>query len=330
MQTTPDRSCSIFGAMAVGDRIAYESSRRSDPSIREQKTLFVGAVSNSQQSGARVPKGTIAAVSYYSACAFTLWISLVATGCDARSKATAPSVQANQRELSVAAASDLRFALDRIIADFEERHPNVRVKVTYGSSGNFYAQLSNRAPFDLFLSADISYPQKLADAGLADKNSIFTYGIGSLVVCARKDSKLDIESLGMDVLTDPSIQKIAIANPRHAPYGRAAEAALKHFKLYDQVAERLVMGENVAQTAVFVESGSADVGMIARSLAMAPVYRNSLKSWRIPQLAHPRLEQGGVILSWSGNSEIAKQFCDSLIDERGRTILTEDGFDLPD
>src|SRR5262249_16706677 len=149
-----------------------------------------------------------------------------------------------------------------------------------------------------FFSADMEYPRRLIEQGLAPRESAFVYAVGHLVVWVPRDSPLDIEKLGMQALLDPSVRKIAIANPRHAPYGRAAEAALKTAGLYDKLRERLVFGDNVAQTAQFVQTGSADAGLIALSLALAPTLRTSGHYWKIPMDLYPRMEQGGIILSW--------------------------------
>src|SRR5439155_3328701 len=177
---------------------------------------------------------------------------------------------ATPREVRVAAASDLKFAFDELARDFQARHTGIAVKVTYGSSGNFYTQLASEAPFDLFLSADLDYPRKLVAQGRAVKETEFQYAVGRLVVWVPNGSPLDLDQLGIRAVTDPRVKKVAIANPRHAPYGRAAEAALKHAGVYDQVKDRLVLGENIAQAAQFVESGAADVGLVALSLALAP------------------------------------------------------------
>jgi molybdate transport system substrate-binding protein len=166
------------------------------------------------------------------------------------------------REVRVAAASDLKFALDEMLEAFHAHHSDIHAQVTYGSSGNFFAQLSNRAPFDLFLSADVEYPRKLIEQGLAPKDTEFLYGVGRIVVWVPRPSPLDLERLGMQALLDPSVRKIAIANPKHAPYGRAAEAAMKTLGVYDKAQERLVFGENIAQTAQFVQSGAADLGIM--------------------------------------------------------------------
>lgn len=228
-------------------------------------------------------------------------------------------------KVTVAAASDLKFAFDEIVAAFEKVHPEIDVEPTYGSSGNFFSQLSNKAPFDLFLSADISYPQKLAEAGLALKETEFEYAIGQLVLWTRKDSGLDVQK-GFELLKDPAVRKIAIANPKHAPYGRAAEAALKHAGVYDQVQDRLVLGENVAQTAQFVETGAADVGIFAHSLALAPALADKGVSWPVPSDSHPPLVQGGILLQWVKDRPAAEALRSFLLSDEGRTILGRHGF----
>ena len=134
-------------------------------------------------------------------------------------------------------------------------------KTTFGSSGNFFAQLSNKAPLDIFFSADIGYPRKLIEQGDGLKETEFSYAVGHLGIWVRNDSSLDLDKNEITVLSDPAVKKIAIANPRFAPYGRAAEAALKHFEIYESIQDRLVLGDNIAQTAQFVESGAADVGV---------------------------------------------------------------------
>ncbi|MBV8352871.1 MAG: molybdate ABC transporter substrate-binding protein, partial [Verrucomicrobia bacterium] len=159
-------------------------------------------------------------------------------------------------QLSIAAAADLRFALDDLVKEFEQNNPAVKINVTYGSSGNFFAQLQSGAPFDLFFSADVAYPRKLAEKGLG-VDEVFLYATGRIVLWAPKNSPLDLDKLGIKALLEPSVHKIAVANPEHAPYGRAAVAALKALNVYDQVASRLVYGENIAQTAQFVQSGAA-------------------------------------------------------------------------
>ena len=278
-----------------------------------------------------------------------LFLMAAVSGCGLNSppsQSTAPASQASTRPLtpsthasdtssdvaskvSVAAASDLKYALDELIVEFEKAHPNIDVEPTYGSSGNFFAQLSNKAPFDIFLAADIDYPRKLIEQGQAVKESEFMYAIGHLVVWVRNESPLDVTGLGVQALVDPGVRKIAIANPKHAPYGRAAEAALKHLEVYGQVQDRLVLGENIAQAALFVESGAADVGIIALSLAMAPAMKEKGRYWSVPLDAYPRLEQGGAILNWARDRDATNAFRSFMTSEKGRNTLRRYGFQLP-
>jgi molybdenum ABC transporter, periplasmic molybdate-binding protein len=233
------------------------------------------------------------------------------------------------RGVQVAAAADLKFALDEMLEAFHARHPDITAQVTYGSSGNFFAQLSNRAPFDLYLSADVEYPRKLVEQGLAAKDTAFLYAVGRIVVWVPRRSTLDLGHLGMQALLDPSVRNIAIANPKHAPYGRAAEAAMQTLGVYDQAQGRLVFGENVAQTAQFIQSGSADVGIIALALALAPAMREEGRYWEIPLDAYPRMDQGGVILSWAKDRDAAEALRAFMLGPEGHAVLRRYGFFLP-
>src|SRR5262249_26370649 len=212
--------------------------------------------------------------------------------------------------VGVAAGGALGFPREDIVEAFRRERPAVEVAVTYGSSGNFYAQLSSRAPFDIFFSADVDYPRRLVRQGLALADSEFLYGIGRLVVWVPRTSPIDVERLGMQALLSPSVRTIAIANPRHAPYGRAAEAAMKSLGVYDQVRDRLVLGDSVMQTAQFADSGAAEVAIISYSLALAPPLRDKGRFWEVPLEAYPRREQGGVILSWAQDRAAAEAFRD--------------------
>ncbi len=233
-------------------------------------------------------------------------------------------------QITVAAAADLKFALDELLVAFCAHHPDVQVTATYGSSGSLFVQISNGAPFDLFLSADMAYPQKLIEQGLAVYESAFRYANGHLVIWVRADSPLDPAALGMSALVEPSVRKVAIANPQHAPYGRAAVAAFESAGLYDSLRDRLVLGENVAQAAQFVESGAADVGVIALSLALSPAMRDKGRYWEIPQDRHPPIEPGGVILNRAKDSAGAQQLRAWIVGPGGRSILKRYGFFSPD
>jgi molybdate transport system substrate-binding protein len=226
------------------------------------------------------------------------------------------------QKLTIAAASDLNFALAEVTRQFRTVGPGVELAVAYGSSGNFFAQIGNHAPFDIFLSADVEYPRKLAAAGMAPANSIFTYAVGRLVVWVPAGSSLDPAT----ALRDPGVKHVAIANPQHAPYGRAAQAALRSLGLYESVEPKLVLGENIAQTLQFVESGAADVGIVALSLALAPSVSARGRYWEIPLDSYPRIEQGGIILK---DSTAAQDFRAFLLSANGRRILKQYGFFVP-
>jgi len=241
----------------------------------------------------------------------------------------ATSAQGAGRTLNVAAAADLKFALDEISAAFRKEAPAIDVRVSYGSSGSFFAQIVNGAPYDLFLSADVSYPRRLVEAGLAARGSEFPYAVGRLVLWVPRESRLDLQRLGMGALLDPTVRRIAIANPDHAPYGKAAEAAMRSAGILDQLRPRLVLGENISQAAQFVQSGNADAGILALSLALAPAMRDGGSYWEVPEASFPRMDQGGVVLTASREPEAAAAFVTFLTGPAGRVILSRFGFKLP-
>lgn len=231
--------------------------------------------------------------------------------------------------IRIAAAADLKFALDELVAEFRRQHPQITVKISYGSSGSFFAQLFQRAPFDMFFSADMDYPQRLIVHGLALAETAFFYAVGRIVLWVPKSSAIAVEQRGVQALFDPTVKKIALANPQHAPYGRAAVAALKSFGVYEAVHERFVFGENVAQAAQFVQSGAAQIGVIALSLALAPTLRAHGRFWEFPLASYPRMEQGGVILKWVRDRASAELLKNFVLSEQGRAILKNYGFFLP-
>ena len=229
------------------------------------------------------------------------------------------------QSIRIAAASDLRWALEEVGTAFQREHPG-KIEVTYGSSGNFHSQLMNKAPFDLFLSADVSYPKDLTQRGLGVKDSLFVYGTGRVVLWVPKASPIAVEQLGLGALQHPSVKKIAMANPKHAPYGRAAEAVLKKAGLLDGLKSKLVLGENISQTAQFVQVGAADIGFIALSLVMAGPMKDQGRWWLIPSEDHPIIEQGGVVLSWAEDPALARAFRNFLVSPEGNQIMKKYGF----
>jgi len=238
-----------------------------------------------------------------------------------------PSEGAAQ-ELTIAAASDLNFAFKELTALFEKT-TGTHVKLSLGSSGNFFSQIQNGAPYDLYFSADIRYPQQLVESGQAVAASLYTYAIGRIVLWVPTQSPLQVEQRGLEALLDPHIRKIAIANPKHAPYGRAAVAAMEHAQVYDRVKDKLVLGENISQAAQFVESGAADVGIIALSLALAPPMQAVGHYWEISADAPPPIEQGAVILTGGKNQEHAKSFLSFVQGAEGQAMMKRYGFVVP-
>lgn len=228
-------------------------------------------------------------------------------------------------EITVAAASDLSIALKEI-GDSYEKKTGVKVNCSFGASGALTQQIQNGAPFDLFFSADMDYPRQLIAAGEADGATLYQYAVGRLVLWVPEGSPLDVEHKDMSVLLDPSVKKIAIANPQHAPYGRAAVAALKHDGVYDRVADRLVLGENVSQAAQFVESGNAQAGFVALAHAVAPGIGGKGKYWEVPAEDYPPLLQGVVVLSHSQHKKEATQFLEYVKTKESAGLFQKYGF----
>lgn len=229
----------------------------------------------------------------------------------------------------VAAAADLKFALDEIVRIAEREQPDLDVEVTYGSSGMFLQQIVNGAPYDLYLSADLAFPQQLVDQGLAGPDDLFGYAVGHLVVWTPEGSPVD-PAAGLPVLADDRIRRVAIANPEVAPYGRAAQAALRSAGLDDVVGPKLVLGENVAQAAEFVQSGNADAGVVALSLVLSDPLRGVGRWVEVPPEAFPLLKQAGVVLSGSPEAAAAREVRGVLLGPAGRAVLDRYGFVLPE
>ncbi len=238
-----------------------------------------------------------------------------------------PRTNSADREINVAAAADLSSALQEVATDYEKR-TGIAVKLSFGASGALTQQIQNGAPFDIFFSADMDYPKQLIADGHAEGASLYRYAVGRLVLWVPKDSPLDVEHKGIEVLLDPSVKKIAMANPQHAPYGRAALATLKHYGLYEKVNGRLVIGENIAQAAQFVESGNAQAGFAALAHAVAPAMQGKGKYWTVPGDAYPSLDQGVVLISHSGHEKDAAAFLEYIKSAEVGTLLKRYGFSL--
>jgi molybdate transport system substrate-binding protein len=229
--------------------------------------------------------------------------------------------------LTIAAASDLQTALPQIVDGFEKAS-GIRATVTFGSSGNFYAQIQNGAPFDVFLSADADYPRRLGETGAMDATSLYEYAAGGLVLWTRNDSKVNIAG-GLAVVRTPQVRRIAIANPAVAPYGRAAVAALRSARLIDAVEKKLVYAENLAQAAQFVQSGNADVALIGHALALGASLRATGHFVDVPAALHPPIAQTAGIVSSSRNHTTARAFIDYLRSPAATAVLKSFGFTVP-
>jgi len=232
-----------------------------------------------------------------------------------------------QTPLTVVAASDLQGALPVIAAQFEKETGH-KVALSFGSSGTLFAQIQNGAPFDVFLSADIDYPKRLEADGFGEGGSLYEYATGHLVLWTRSDSGIDVRR-GLAVLTTAAVTKIAIANPRTAPYGRAAVAALRHEGLYDQVQSKLVLGENIAQTAQLAQSGNAQVGLLALSLALGQTLKAVGTYADLPASFYPPIEQAAIVVASSRQKAIARQFVDYLKKPSTMQALRSFGFAPP-
>lgn len=238
------------------------------------------------------------------------------------------------QELKVAAESELTGVMEKLAPAFEKK-TSIHVSVSLGPSGNFVAQIQNGAPFDVFLSADKGYPQKLAREGKAEAGTVTYYARGRLVLWMPNSSPLQLRSKDgvltgdLKALISPGVKKIALANPDVAPYGRAAVAVLQRYKIYDQVKSKLVLGENISQTAQAAQFATADVAFISYSLALSsPMARNG-SYLLIPDDSYSPIEQAGVVVSTSQNKDQSGRFLQFLTSPEGQAILREFGFETP-
>jgi len=226
-------------------------------------------------------------------------------------------------QIRIAAASDLRYAMDEIVSAFQAEFPEDKVDVTFGSSGKFATQIQQGAPFDLYFSADISYPRQLESEGLA-ASPVYPYAIGRIVLWSMK------KELQLTELIDKSVKRIAIANYRHAPYGQRAKEALESIGVWDLIAEKLVMGDNISQAAQYVETGAADAGIVALSLVLSPALKDKGHWMLIDELFHEPLVQGFVITKNAMDHDLAKTFADFMSRTETIEVLKKYGFTLPE
>jgi molybdate transport system substrate-binding protein len=228
--------------------------------------------------------------------------------------------------LRIAAAADLQPVLPALIDQFDKQ-TNKKVEASYASSATLATQILNGGPFSLFLSADLSFPQKVIAAGLADSAEPVPYARGTLVLWARNDSPA--QPLSVDSLRNASLRTVAVANAEHAPYGRAAKAALEKMGLTEALKGKLVVAENIAQAAQYADSGNADVGLISLTSALTPRLSSSGKYVEIPEDDYPPILQGAVVLKNGADAAVAHQFLDFLLSPPIRKQLAERGLKAP-
>ena len=232
---------------------------------------------------------------------------------------------AHAEKVTVAAAADLKFAMDEIVATFKKTNPADEVEVIYGSSGKFHTQIQQGAPYDLYFSADIGFPRELVKSGLS-ASEVKPYAFGRIVLWS---ANLDASKMTLASLADPKIVRIAIANPKHAPYGKRAEEALRASGLWEKLEPKLVYGENIAHTAQFVQTGNAQVGIIALALAVNPELAKRGGYWLITDKLHEPLEQGFIITKRAEGNALARRFADYMGSKPARAVMTKYGFVLP-
>jgi molybdate transport system substrate-binding protein len=228
--------------------------------------------------------------------------------------------------LKIAAAADLQPVLPALIDQFAKQ-THKKVEASYASSATLATQIINGGPFGLFLSADLSFPQKVIAAGRGDSAEPVPYARGTLVLWARNDSPA--QPLSMNSLRNPSLKTVAVANPDHAPYGRAAKAAIEKLGLADTLKSKLVVAENIAQTAQYADSGNAEVGFLSLTSALTPRLTSDGKYVAVPEESYPPLLQGAVVIKHGPNAEEAHHFLDFLLSAPIRKELAERGLKAP-
>ncbi|MDP2830013.1 MAG: molybdate ABC transporter substrate-binding protein [Sulfuricellaceae bacterium] len=236
------------------------------------------------------------------------------------------ALHAEAGDLRIAAASDLKFAMAEVVANFRISRPGDNIEVIYGSSGKFLTQIVNGAPFDLYFSADIAYPRELEQKGLT-AGPVRPYAVGRIVLWSLRP---ELARLSLKQLSASTIRKFAIANPQHAPYGLRAREALQHQGVWDALQPKLVMGENISHTAQFIDSGAADVGIVALALVLSPGMKDRGAWSLIPAEWHAPLQQGYAITRRAAGNPLASDFARYLDSPPARAVLHRYGFTQPD
>ncbi|HET8540239.1 MAG TPA: molybdate ABC transporter substrate-binding protein [Anaeromyxobacter sp.] len=229
--------------------------------------------------------------------------------------------------VAVAAAASLRPALEELARAFEREAGGCRVVATYGASGTLLTQLRAGAPFALFMSADRDYPRKAVEAGLAREEVV--YAAGRLVAFVPRGSPAAVEARGLAALAEPAVRRVAIANPAVAPYGRAAEAALRGAGVLDAVRPKIVLGESVAQAAQLAHAGAVDAALLPASIALAPALAAAGAAFPLPPAIAPSVPHSAAVLTAARDADLARAFLAFVVGARGRAILARHGYDPP-
>lgn len=235
------------------------------------------------------------------------------------------SALTHAEKITIAAAAQLQFVMGELVSSFNAAHPEHQVVAVYGSSGKLLAQIQQGAPYDLYFSADMDFPQILVNKELA-ASAVKHYASGRIVLWSATH---DATQLTLESLTDPQFVRIAIANPKHAPYGKRAVEALQAAGIWSEIESKLVFGESIAQATQFIQTGNAQVGIIALSLALDPKLMHQGGYWLIPKSLHQPLQQGFVITRRAAISDLARQFSDYIFSKPARELLTRYGYELP-
>ncbi|MFC5459870.1 molybdate ABC transporter substrate-binding protein [Massilia niabensis] len=239
------------------------------------------------------------------------------------------ALPAQARPLLVAAASDLGYCIDELVGAYRKTAPDAELKVSLGASGNFFAQIRNGAPFGVFLSADMDYPRQLAKLGAADGATLTPYAFGRIALWST-DPRIDPARGLAALVRDPRVLRVAIANPVTAPYGRAARAALERDGLWTAVQPKLVVGENIAQTAQFVQTGNAQVGIVSFATLHATKLKGVGRYALVPHEGLAPIEQGAIVTKAGAGNPHAAGFLQYLSTPEARAILARNGFSLPE
>ena len=241
--------------------------------------------------------------------------------------AVTSSANANPASVSIAAAANLIYVLEALNPAFRAAHPEITVTTALGASGTFVAQIKNGAPYDVFLSADLDYPRALIAAGQADAPTLTPFANGRLVLWTTR-ADLPLTDLAATV-RDPAVKKLALAQPATAPHGRAAQETLAQLNLGRAAQPKIVFGENIAQTAQFIESGHADAGFVALSLVLAPTLKNRGRWLEVPTTLYAPLTQGAILTTRGAANPAALRYLAFLQSASARTILARFGYAPP-